>query len=219
MSKWQEYNDKFSALTQREKVIIALSIVFLSGYLVYVLLVEPQMKKLHTSTNSLTQKEVSVETFQSQINDIKLALKQDPNVQIKEEIKQLTDKLQLVNNKLDKTLVDYVAPKQMAKELTALLSTEDDVRVVGVTILPPTKIETNAKDGETGGAIPDYYRHGFEVAVTGDYFNLMKLVQKILAQNNKFSVNNLNYHVSEHPKAEMILSLVTVSDSKNVIRL
>ncbi|MDC2889591.1 hypothetical protein [Psychrosphaera algicola] len=66
----------------------------------------------------------------------------------------------------------------MAKELTSLLSTSSDVRIIGVTILAPEKIDIDVKDIEQSDALPEYYRHGFEVVVSGEYFNLMNLVKK-----------------------------------------
>lgn len=219
MAAWQEYSEKFSALTPREKVIIGLSSVFLSAYLVFILVVEPQLKVLSTSQSSLNKEQGNLAALENQISDIKHALKTDPNERVKAEIKQLNQQLQKVNDELDKTLVDYVAPDQMAKELTSLLSTSNEVRVVGVTIQKAEKIKIDVKESDDAIPLPAYYRHGFEVVVSGNYFNLMKLVKKISSQNNKFSVNNLNYRVTAHPIAEMTLSLVTVSDSENVIRL
>lgn len=219
MASWVEYSEKFSALSQREKVIVAASGVFLTAYLVFMLVIEPQMKRLSDNQRVLAQHETTLTNLRSQISDIQKALKKDPNERVKLEIKQLNKQLQSVDAELEKTLVDYVAPEQMAMELTRLLETSGAVRVIGVNILKATKIKIDVKDVENTAPLPEYFRHGFEVVVTGDYFNLMKLVKKILAQNNKFSVNDLNYRVTSHPMAEMTLSLVTVSDSENVIRL
>lgn len=219
MSKWQEWSDKFLELTQREKVILAGASVFLAGYIIFFLLVDPQVGQTKRQTNTLNRAKKELVETRKQIDNIKNALKQDPNELVKQEIKQLTAELASINEQLDKVMTDYVAPHMMARELTNLLSTTQDVRVVGLSIEPPQKIKLNKDAQELAETMPDYYRHQFKLVVEGQYFSLMAFVKNVIAKNRQFKVNDLSYLVQEHPNAQMTLSLVTVSDSKNVIRL
>ena len=219
MARWQEWNDKFLELTPREKYIITGAALFLSGYLLYFLLVEPQMSERKRETNRSNQAKRELVENRKQIDSIKQALKQDPNERVKQDIKSLTAQLTEINTQLDKVMTDYVPPKMMAKELTSLLSTTQGVRVVGLSIVPPEKIQLGKSDDEMAETLPDYYRHQFKLVVEGQYFSLMDFVKNVLAKNKQFKVNDLNYQVKDHPDAQMTLSLVTVSDSKNVIRL
>lgn len=219
--QWLAWSDKYLTLTQRERVILAFAMVFLSGYLLFVSLVEPAMLDLRKSKQKLSQRSTELQTLRTQINEIKTALKQDPNERIKQDIKTLRESLTSVSELLENVLTDYVSPELMAKELTALLSTSTEVRVVGVSTSKPERIEVKVpiKEGQENTDIPEYYRHKFNVVVEGQYFSLMALVQKILKQNRQFTVQDLDYQVLEHPSAKMSLELVTVSDSRNVIRL
>jgi len=67
--------------------------------------------------------------------------------------------------------------------------------------------------------LSDYYRHQFVLEISGDYFSLMAFMKRITSRNVQFSVNNIKYDVISHPSALMTLTLVTISDSENVIRL
>ena len=219
MNKWQEWSEKFLALTQREKIIIAGAMVFLAAYGMFYLVLGPQAYDKSRQKAHLAQLSKELADTNSQITNIQTALKQDPNERIKTEIKQLTLELTKINAELDQVMTDYVAPELMAKELTSVLNTSSNVRVIGLTIERPEKIELGANNTEVTEDLPEYYRHEFVLLVEGQYFNLMDFVKGVIAKNKQFKVNGLTYEVQEHPTAQMTLSLVTVSDSQNVIRL
>ncbi|MDC2889592.1 type II secretion system protein GspM [Psychrosphaera algicola] len=83
MSKWQEYSDKFLELSQREKIIISGCGVFLTAYLVFILLIESQVAVLNKSQSALLKHNASLANVRAQIEEVKQALKNDPNDQVK----------------------------------------------------------------------------------------------------------------------------------------
>jgi len=215
--RWLEWSEKYLELTQREKVIIAFAAVFLSGYLFFVGAIDPQIKELKKEKNKLKQAETELAASRKQIDDIRLALQQDPNERVKQEIQQLQSRLLKVNQELDQVLTEYVAPEQMATELTELLSTAQNVRITGVQILEPVRVKVDLATNEAD--LTEYYKHYFQVVVNGEYFPLMDLVERVIEKNRRFAVDDLSYVVQTHPDAQMTLTLVTVSNSKNAIRL
>lgn len=213
-AKWQELDQKFIALTPREKVMISGAVVVLLAVLLFKALIEPYLLELESlnKTNGIAQTNLSATN--KQIELIQTALSSDPNENIKREIAQLQHQLTEVEAELEKVTTDYVAPEKMTTELTRLLKTSQDIRVVGISVLPAKRIDSN-----TELDLPVYYRHEFKVTVVGAYFPLMDFVKKITTKNKKFGVQHLEYEVNEHPNATMTLSLVTISDNENVIRL
>ncbi len=214
IAKWQELDQKFIALTSREKVMISGSVVVLLAVLLFKAIIEPYLLDLESlnKTNALAQTNLSATN--KQIELIQTALSSDPNENIKREIAELQRQLTVVEAELEKVTTDYVAPEKMTTELTRLLKTSQDIRVVGISVLPTKRIDSN-----TELDLPVYYRHEFKVTVVGAYFPLMDFVKKITTKNKKFGVQHLEYEVNEHPNATMTLSLVTISDNENVIRL
>jgi MSHA biogenesis protein MshJ len=226
MSQWQKWSEKFFELTQREKIIIAFTVVFLITYGLHFALIKPIYDKQKRLISNESNYQQQVNDIRVQITDIQNALRQDPNEPIKIEITSLRAELDKVEKRLDTIMTQYVAPDQMAKELTRLLSTETSLRVVGLSTKPPirlqiarSKVETNESSSAEAVDIPELYSHHFELVVTGEYFPLMNFVKKVLSKNDQFAVNELKYEVLAHPKAQMTMSLVTISDSENVIRL
>lgn len=212
--KWLEWEQKFLDLTKREKLIIGFAAVFLTAFAIYKLSIEPGTQQLINESNNKRRVAGSLQATNTQVLEITNALKIDPNEKVKIEINDLKSKIKQVEDDLAEVMTEYVAPEQMTRALTHLLQDSDGLRIVGMTALPPSIIQQN-----TDLTISDYYRHQFVVEITGDYFKQMEFMKTITNKNKQFSVQNLNYKVLEYPTALMTLTLITISDSKNVIRL
>ncbi len=219
MNQWQAWNDKFIALTQREKVIVALAVIFLVTYGLFFIAVKPALDSQNALYKSKQQISKQVDAISTQITNIKQALTQDPNAELKQQIKQLNAEIAKVESALSHVMDDYVAPEKMVKELTRLLETERQIRVTGLSAMSPELIKADFVEGEDTIELPVLYSHKFELIVEGEYFPLMNFVKTVVARNKQFAVDDLRYEVDEHPKAQLTLTLVTISDSKNVIRL
>lgn len=212
--QWQTWEEKFINLTQREKIIIMVATVFLSGFGLFKMLIEPSAALLSTSNAQKTTVANELQTTQLQVSEIQNALSTDPNEKIKQEIKVIREEIKKVEADLNQVMTEYVAPEQMASALTNLLMTSSNIRVIGMTVLPPEKVQDSSDD-----SVPNYYRHLFEINIEGDYFSLMEFVKKVSVVSSQFNVQNLNYKVQSYPTAVMTLTLITISDNEKVIRL
>ena len=212
--KWQAWNDKFIDLTQREKVILAFAAVFLTCFAVFKLTIEPTTQALTKAEKSVRSTASQLVATNNQVVEIQNALKVDPNEKIKSEITVLKKSIRELENNLENVMTEYIAPKQMTTELTKLLKSSENIRIVGVSALQPERIQHN-----TDLSLPNYFRHQFVLEVNGDYFALMSFMKRITSKNVQFSVQDLNYNVVDYPNALMTLTLLTISDSENVIRL
>ena len=211
---WEQWNEKFTALTNREKGMLGFIVIFLLCFGVFKIAIEPSLvnlSKLESSKKGIVK---GYGDTTNQISLIQNALNTDPNEKIKNDIKALKKQLVDIESELEKVMTDYVPPKKMTVELTRLLNTSNDIRIIGMSVLPTQIIQTN-----TELDLPVYYRHRFEVTLVGEYFPLMDFVEKITTKNKKFGIENLDYEVIEHPAATMTLSLITISDNANVIKL
>lgn len=212
--RWLNWSEQFIELTQREKIIILFAAVFLTGFAVFKLQIEPtleDMEQLEKRSKTVSSQLLSTN---SQIAEINSALQVDPNEKIKKEIAIIRAEITKLESDLDKVMTEYIAPERMASALTRLLKGVEGVRIVGLTALRPEMIQHNSDLN-----LPSYYRHRFELEVEGDYFSLMKFVRTVSVNNKQFSVQDLHYQVEEHPTALMKLSLFTIGDNEKVIRL
>lgn len=212
--QWQGWEQKFIELTQREKVILFLAALFLAGYGLFILLIEPAMAEVERIERQRKNTEGELLSVNSQIVEIERALTLDPNEKIKQEITVIQQQIAELDAELDEVMTEYVAPERMAMALTNLLATANDVRVVGMEVQPPQRVQNEVDEG-----LPNFFRHQFKVELQGDYFALMQFVARVSDNDSQFNVQNLNYQVVEYPTALMTLTLITVSDNEKVIRL
>ncbi len=219
MNQWQQLSEKYIALTQREKIIIAFTVIFLLTYGVFFVAIKPAIKNLQDANKINTSVTKQLAGVRTQIDEIRTALQKDPNEPIKIEIAALKTQLSEIESRLSIVMTEYVAPEHMATELTSLLKTERQLRVTGLAIKPPTLVKATGISADKGIELPKLFSHEFELTVDGEYFPLMNFVKTIIAKNKHFAVIDLKYVVKKHPKAQLTLSLVTISDSENVIRL
>ena len=143
MNKWQEYSEKFIALTQREKFIILATCLFLVTYGLFFLVIEPALDKQAALKKRQQSTQQQLTQFETQISIIQQALKVDPNLKLKDEIKQLKVQLGSVDEALAYAMTQYVAPTEMASKLTKLLQTAPTLRVTELLVLKPKKIDTS----------------------------------------------------------------------------
>lgn len=212
--EWQGWENKFIELTQREKIILFFAAVFLVGYGLYTLLVDNAFSNRDEIEQARKNAESQLFTTNTQIIDIENALKTDNNEQIKQQIVLLRQQLAHLDSRFGDVINEFVAPEKMATALTNLLIASADVRIIGMDVQPPGVLENELDEG-----LPSFFRHQLRLQIEGDYFALMQFVEGVSSMDSQFNIQNLSYKVIEHPKALMSLTLVTISDNKNVIRL
>ncbi len=212
--QWQDWEQKFIELTQREKLILLFAAVFLAGFGLFTLLIEPAMAEVERIERQRKNTEGELLSVNAQIVEIERALKLDPNEKIKQEITVIQQQIAELDAELDEVMTEYVAPERMAMALTNLLATTNNVRVVGMEVQPPQRVQNDVDE-----SLPNFFRHQFKVELQGDYFALMQFVARVSDNDSQFNVQNLNYQVVEYPTALMTLTLITVSDNEKVIRL
>ena len=137
MSKWQEYSEKFLAITPREQYLIILTgligIIFIS----FSFFIEPTLeknKKLKEQSTSLKSENKSI---QSSIQIFEEALADDPNELMKKQIRAYEKKLKQVDDRLLLLTSELIEPIQMRYALLELLKTQKGVSLVSFEVFTP----------------------------------------------------------------------------------
>lgn len=237
MSKWQEYSEKFLAITPREQYLIILTgligIIFIS----FSFFIEPTLeknKKLKEQSTSLKSENKSI---QSSIQIFEEALADDPNELMKKQIRAYEKKLKQVDDRLLLLTSELIEPIQMRYALLELLKTQKGVSLVSFELLAVTPLMTkpennNPNDSATGEVtnktnanvsktedIPDInlYRHGIKIRLTGKYFQLRDYLSQIEAMSWKFFWQEFQYSIKEYPLGEVEIEMYSLSTNKEFI--
>ncbi|SHI05488.1 hypothetical protein [Ferrimonas marina] len=209
MKWWQKVDGAFTALSQRERVML------MGALLVAVVLasmsfwVEPMQAQHRSLTARLAQAEQDNLALSQEITLVEHKLEQDPNGPLQQELSQLNRRLERQQQALEQELVDLILPEQMAGSLAMLLGRAEGVQLVHLNILPSQQLVPE------GGL----YRHGVQLELAGSYFDLMGALERMEQLEQRFYWRQLSYRVTDYPEARLQLQLDTLGTEEEPIRV
>lgn len=216
MQAWNQIQERYVALTIREKVLILCSglVLFLFGG--YTLLVEPSAISLKRSQQQVEKLSSDQAKLQAQLQSLNQKLVADPNQALQQEIERLT----LENQRLDQSLadqtVDLIPPHKMADVLEQLLQRGRKLKLLSLSSLTPEPtLDMDESDPETSQV--NLYRHGIVLKLEGRYFDILKFLGEVEDLPWRFYWQRFDYSVEQHPKAIAEIELYSLSTSKEFI--
>lgn len=216
MSAWQQMSQRFSALKEREKYTALIGALLLSVWLIVLQLLAPafeQMNKVNQQIKSATM------TVQQQVNTLSALQQQagkDVDASYRQEVEALQRKEQELQQQISRLTSYFIGSERMALVLQDVLKSSNNVKMKSVIANPPVPL-TFADQGSDNNAV--IYQHSTVVVLTGDYFALSAVLERLDALSWSLGWQSLDYKVTEYPTAELTLHLLTVSDNESYIKL
>ncbi len=223
--RWQTLQERYRALSRRERLLVALAFVLGPLLTLNALWLEPQAAQRKVLQNKVDGQEVSINQMQAQVVALQLQMQQDPDAGTKAELASLADE----RAKLDQQIKDFgaalVPPEEMNQLLERLLARQPGLRLVSLKTLSPESVLGGANDGEKKvkdkslELVFDLYRHGVELKIEGSYRELQAYVAQLEKLDKRLLWGRLNYRVKDYPRAEMTLTVYTLSPERTWLAL
>lgn len=202
LNKLQE---KFEALTQREKIIAVIAILagLWTGWDNFF------YQPIHIKQQEL---EKQLTTLKQQITDQQLAAiklentpRIDPNLNNRNRLNELKAEYKRIQEQVmsDKSLVP---PQLMATALGDILSKNNQLTLIKLNTLPATTL-LEAKSEQTS----PIYKHGLEITFSGSYLDTLNYLKALEALPWHFVWESLAYTVAQYPVAETTIRVYTLS--------
>ena len=137
MKQWQTYSEKYNQLTQREQVLILLTGLVLSFIFVFNFWIEDNLHKIDEHYKNISQLTVANQSMVDSITVLEEALRQDPNIAVKQKISQYQHKLEKVDGDLLALTSALINPLQMRFALIDLLKEKKGVSLVSFELIGP----------------------------------------------------------------------------------
>ncbi|MCH2057994.1 MAG: hypothetical protein MK214_15540 [Thalassotalea sp.] len=229
MSKWQEYSDKFSALTPREQYIIFGAAMVLTVYMMFTLVIEGNLISIKRDKAKVVTVSASNQTAERTIVMYEDTLKDDPNTAIKEQISRAKAALAEVDKELLTLTSELINPIQMRTALVDILSLESGVSLVAFEVLAPNIIYANApvtgeqrveqEKAESQLSTPTVglYQHGIKLKLKGSYGALQAYLQRLEQLKWKFFWQQFELNVIEYPNNELSVTLYSLSTQREFL--
>ena len=222
---WQTLQARYNVWSRRERLLIALAVVLGPALIINALWLEPQAVQRKALQNKVAGQEASINQMQAQVAALQTQLQQDPDAGKKAELAALATE----RAKLDQQIKDFgaalVPPEEMNQLLERLLARQPGLRLVSLKTLAPQSVLGGASDGEkkakdkASERVFDLYRHGVELKVEGSYRELQSYVAQLEKLDKRLLWGGLNYRVKEYPRAEMTLTVYTLSPERTWLAL
>lgn len=227
IKQWQQAVAKFGALSQRERWLIFLAGVAITYGLLSMLLIRPVTSEQNTLMSEIIQSQTQIATLSEQMNALKRNPVVDADLQNMQKIAQLKSEVQKQNQTLNNKQHELISPDNMPKVLNGLLQKNVGVRLLSVKTLATERVLLNDKnevvvdtngDAVNAQSLPNghvlLYKHGLELTIAGEYFDLMRYVQNLEQLPVRVMWSKADLHTKEYPQNELTITVYTLSLDK-----
>lgn len=201
---------RFEALSLRERVLVALSIVA-SVWTLWDWTLHQALDRRAAAARgevaSLQQRIVSEQDVEEQL---RRQLADDPNRRLTDESRDLTEQIAAVDERLETVVGGFVEPSMMPVLLEDVVRHHRGVVLKRVASLPVEPVRQ-----ESGDAVPGLYRHSMRVELRGTYFAVRDYLVELEKAPWRFAWRSLDYRVDGYPEAGVVIEVETMSREKN----
>ncbi|EEZ01358.1 MSHA biogenesis protein MshJ [Vibrio sp. RC586] len=212
-SRWQTLESKFSLLSQREKVLIALCGTVLVVMLLVIGLIEPTLKQSHARQLQIQNLISNNQQLQGEIMALQARLAKDPDQELDVELGQLTRQSQDLSLQLAEQMTSMVAPSDMPNLLESVLRQGQTLNLVALESLPAEPVVRSSEPGVES----EYYVHPVRMEFTGSYFAIRDYLQALEALPVKYYWRSFQYQVESYPEARVRLEVYTLGSREEFI--
>ncbi len=210
------------ALQLRERILVVLVAAVVLYFLVDIFLLVPEQKK-----QKALQQQIS--SLQKEFEAIEVALAHSSGQAEQGSLAQqlaTRDSLSQTVAETDALLgleQDNATTPQLGALLKSMLADHPGLTLVSLRTLPVTTIRTAlaAPDAATapgaGTAQPalEIYKYGVEVDIKGDYFSLMRYLEKLQRHSQRLIWYEVKLDVKNHPTSDLKMTIYTLSNQPN----
>ena len=216
MSSWQQQSQRFSQLKPREKALVFFGSLALLLYLSVIYLLEPAYQRLQLSNTQQVRAGQQLQEAAQQAELFRSQLSNDVNQDYRERISKLELEQQRLNDSIRQSASHFIGAEQMVSLLQNILRSSQSVQVKSLQTAQPEAIRLPGQQ-DTEPAV--LYQHKTTLVISGSYADLLQVLQRMEQIPWLLNWAELQYQVIAYPKAELALTLITVSEYEDFIRL
>jgi len=199
-----------SALSQSERMLVLMAALVGIYFLWSVLIMGPLHERHETIILEKQVASEQLEVLQDQYDIIQTGQKKLPKyVLLRQQAKLKTD-LNHLREHVGVFTGELVQPTILAKALKNLFKQVPELTLTRIESLPVTALKQGTFRAINQGT-PQLYQHGMVLAFQGDYFSVLRYLQKAEAMESQIFWDGVDYKVAKYPLAQVTLRLHTLS--------
>ncbi|EPS3432798.1 TPA: type II secretion system protein GspM [Vibrio diabolicus] len=210
---WLSLEERFSEMSAREKLLIALCGLVVVIMLLFTLVLEPKLNEIISNERQLSNLKQANQKIEIDTLRIQAQLKKDPNAEIDRAISNLLTESQHLSMQLAEIIEHLITPSQMAELLENVLEQQSGIHLLSLQTLPSEPITEDKEASQYSG----YYVHPVRMELTGDYFSIANYLNKLESLPASYYWRSFSYKVEEYPKAKLVLEVYTLGSREEFI--
>lgn len=212
---------RFDALAPRERLLIFAAVATLIAGVAFALIIDPALTRTKAARNAIAEREGQLSMLKAMHAELSARMSQDVNEPVRAELGQAQADLAAAESDIKAFHRTLIPADAMGQVLNGLLQRDGGVRLVSLRNLAPEPLMADAvaTAREDGGAVkeadaakgrPLLYRHGIELVVEGDYFDLLKYLTVLEKQEWRILWSDTRLS-ARYPVSRLELKVFTLS--------
>lgn len=206
--KLREINARIGLISLRERVFLFAAAAVVVLALVQTLLIDAGAQRQQNAQARLQSAEEALAQIAQQQQSLAGQAGRDPDRAAREALGAQETRLAELNAELEKLERSLIPPERMNQVLKNVVQGSGGIRVVGFKTLSPQPV---ALPDAAEGAPPGFYRHGFEITVSGRYADLVAYLERLEASSWRLNWSEASLDAAARPLLTLTLTVHTLS--------
>jgi len=218
--KLAQVKEKYEALSFREQILIAGSLLVALVVLWFLMLSEPLQLKTKQVSGELKTIEQNVQRLEQQQLKLVERRASDPHRDLKERITKFELKIQKVDAQLAEKFHGLIEPKMMASVLESILQKHGKLKLISVKSLESVPLLKGPELDDDNAAVDSeseqreqvkVYRHGMQIVFEGDYLATLAYLKNLESLDWEFYWDEVQLDITKYPQARIVITVHTLS--------
>lgn len=206
--KLREINARIGLISLRERVFLFAAAAVVVLALVQTLLIDAGAQRQQNAQARLQSAEEALAQIAQQQQSLAGQAGRDPDRAAREALGAQETRLAELNAELENLERSLIPPERMNQVLKNVVQGSGGIRVVGFKTLSPQPV---ALPDAAEGAPPGFYRHGFEITVSGRYADLVAYLERLEASSWRLNWSEASLDAAARPLLTLTLTVHTLS--------
>jgi MSHA biogenesis protein MshJ len=208
--QWTALIQWFDQRALRERVVLLLCVVTVMVAAVYLLVLEPAVKKRALARQQIEQMTAEIGQLEMTEAQIKERSQVDPDRKLRERYDQLVKQLAEQRQQLHQGVSHLVTPAEMPELLKQML-TQGNLHLISLENLPAELISS---DKESSNQSLRLYRHPVQMELRGDYLGLLAYLRQLDQLPRLLVWEEVAVETQEYPATTIRLRVYTLGLSE-----
>lgn len=214
--KLREIAARIGMMSLRERVFIFAASVVVSLALVQTLLIDAGQLGRQQANDRVQVAEEALVQIGEQRQQLEREAGRNPDQAVRETLAAQEARLVALNAELDRLQRSLIPPERMNQVLKNVVQAQSGIRIVGFKTLDPQPV---ALPDAADGTPPGFYRHGFEVKVSGRYSDLVTYLERLEALPWRLNWIEASLDAAARPMLTLTLTVHTLSLEETWLRV